>query len=152
MAHDVSIDIAGLPRLQRKVTLIRNSIFSIKLMTELGFFAMTKIKKRTAAGRDVDGVPFMPYSEKYTMFRRKHGRPTSRVDLFFHGDMMSSMTTDTESDKVEIYFQNTTDQSGVENPKKAFFLNEDRNFFALSDEDIRQMIRIVNNYYRRLMR
>lgn len=120
-------------------------------MTEIGLFAMTRIKSRTVEGEDVDGTPFKPYSPKYAMFRQEHGHPTNKVNLTFTGSMLSSMTFDPDADKVTLYFLNTTDEHGGRNPLKAFFLNQERRFFALSRKDIEDIVDIVERYYRRLI-
>ncbi|MGD9156798.1 MAG: hypothetical protein PVG39_00190 [Desulfobacteraceae bacterium] len=156
MANAISIDLVGITRIQRKLTLLQNSIFSRALMTEIGLFAMTRIKSRTVEGKDVDGTPFKPYSPKYAMFRQEHGHPTNKVNLTFSGSMLSSMTFNPDADKVTLYFLNTYgfgagNKSHTSNPKKAFFLNEERRFFALSGEDVEDIVDIVERYYRRLI-
>jgi len=147
----VTIDLFGYEGIQEKLTLLQNSIFSRTLMTEIGLFAMTRIKARTVEGKDVDGTPFKPYSPRYAMFRQEHGHPTGKVNLTFTGSMLSSMTFDPDASQVKLYFLNTQDESGVSNPKKAFFLNESRNFFALSSDDIEDLMDIVERYFRRLI-
>lgn len=151
MANAITIDLVGYERIQRKLTLLQSSIFSRALMTEIGLFAMTRIKTRTVEGKDVDGTPFKPYSPRYAMFRQEYGHPINKVNLTFTGSMLSSMTFNPDADRVQLYFLNTTDERGGRNPEKAFFLNEERRFFALSREDIEDIVDIVERYYRRLI-
>ena len=105
------------------------------LMTEIGFFLMARIKERTLGGKDVEGNPFKPYSAGYAFFRQKKGRPIDKVDLFFTGSMQSSMTHEATQDSVRVFFMPTQDSSGTSNPAKAFWLNQKRRFFAMSDQD-----------------
>lgn len=128
------------------------SIFSSDLMERIGFFISFKIKERTAEGVDVNGTPFKPYSEKYKMFREKTGHPTNIVNLFYTGSMLGSMTPEVTEDSVRVYFLNTSDSRNVKNPMKALWLNESRNFFALSQEDIQDILGIIRDYYRELIR
>lgn len=114
-----------------------------KLMAEIGFFLMARIKTRTSAGKDVDGTPFAPYSAKYAFFRQKKGRPIDKVDLFFTGSMMSSMTMEASQDSVRVFFMPTQDRTGTSNPAKAFWLNKKRQFFAISDQDQQDITRVV---------
>lgn len=41
------------------------------------------LRKRTSQGMDVDGKPFVPYSEKYAKKRAKKGLPITPPDLIF---------------------------------------------------------------------
>lgn len=113
------------------------------LMSEIGFFLMSRIKERTSAGKDVDGTPFAPYSAKYAFFRQKKGRPIDKVDLFFSGSMMSSMTMEAEESSVRVFFMPTQDRSGTSNPAKAFWLNKKRQFFAISEKDQQDISTVV---------
>lgn len=145
------IDIAGLPEVLASLNRLQRGIFNERLMTEVGLLAMARIKKRTLEGRDVEGTPFTPYTHSYRLFRLKTGRPSTNVDLFYTGSMLGAMTFDPDSSAVDVYFMNTQDSSGTENPKKAFFLNESREFFALSEDDIDDIMDIVDQYFTRLI-
>lgn len=145
------VEIRGLEGLKDKVKFIEDSIFSKALMTEIGLFSQTKIKVRTLEGTDADGSMFAPYSPKYAVFRKLKGHPVDKVDLTFTGSMLSSMTMDADKKRVDIFFLNTEDPTGTKNPLKAFFLNQKRNFFALSESDIKGIMRIVNQYYHRIV-
>lgn len=141
MATDV-IEIKGVQvtaeRFQRILTVLGRS-----LMTDIGFFLMTRIKERTLAGRDVEGNPFAPYSARYAFFRQKKGRPIDKVDLFFTGSMQSSMTHEATQDSVRVFFMPTQDRSGASNPAKAFWLNKKRRFFAISEQDRKDITGVV---------
>lgn len=169
MSTDAYIDIEGLDLLKVKLTdLIRSFSLSKRLMSEIGTFVMTKIKLRTSEGKDVNRKEFEPYSDSYALFRKKEGYPTDKVDLFFTGSMMSSMDYESSPDHVKIYFQNTSGKapsssrkkkkgkpSGprksreAKNPEKAFWLNEDREFFALSGDDERDISNMVSAYIKK---
>lgn len=122
------------------------------LLEELANFAMFRIKTRTSAGKDVKGQFFQPYTDRYKLFRQKHGRPTNKVDLFFTGSMLSAMTSEIEFGGVNLYFLNTEDKFGGKNPIKAFYLDQSRNFFALSNSDIRGLQEIVEDFISNLIR
>lgn len=153
MVDNVSVNIAGISELSRiffrlGIDLQRHD----ELLEELAQFAMFRIKKRTSAGKEVDGNFFQPYSDRYKLFRQKHGRPINKVDLFFTGSLLSAMTSHIETGGVRLYFLNTEDKFGGKNPIKAYYLNQNRNFFALSNEDIRGLRRIVEEFIDRLIR
>jgi hypothetical protein len=112
-------------------------------MGEIGMFLMTRIKTRTAAGVDVNGSEFKPYSAPYAFFRQQKGRPIDKVDLFFTGSMLSSMTYTATADQTRIFFSPTQDRSGMSNPSKAFWLNQKREFFGISEEDRKQIGTLV---------
>lgn len=146
MVTEASISIQGVPELQSILDRIGTGTFSKTLLGEIGAFINFAIKKRTMAGVDVDGSTFIPYTPSYALFRQEKGR-SPRVNLFFTGSMMSAMTWSTGINEVRAHFLNTSDLSGAKNPSKAFFLNQDRNFFALSESDISSIVKIVENYY-----
>jgi hypothetical protein len=143
------IQIVGFEKAQKRLASVGRSLYSREMLNELGQFGMTAIKTRTVQGRDVDGKPFKPYSEGYRLFRIKKGRPVNKVNLTFTGSMLGSMTYDIGKNFVRIYFLNTSsDVSEVKNSQKAFFLNQDRNFFALSEQDKKRMSAIVRRFIR----
>ncbi len=145
------VQIRGLEGLRKKLKQIDDGIFSKALMTEIGLFAQTSIKTRTLQGEDANNAMFTPYTPEYAVFRKLKGHPVNKVDLTFEGDMLASMTFDADSDQVDIFFLNTEDKKGIKNPVKAFFLNKKRNFFALSEDDIKDINKLVKNYYHRLV-
>ena len=146
MAAEASINLSGITEVQEFLNRLNGDIFSKSLMGEIGAFISFTIKKRTMEGVDVDGSLFAPYSPSYALFRREKGRST-KVNLFFTGSMLSSMTWSSNKNEVRVYFLNTSDSSGSSNPKKAFFLNQSRNFFALSEDDIDKVVETIENYY-----
>lgn len=154
MAGVTSIEILGLPgvraKLDRIFTAVENPDRS--LLTEIGEYMRFRIQKRTAEGKDVDGKAFEPYSPAYAAYRDETGHPSGTVNLFFTGSMMSSMDFDIAAGKVEMFFQGTQDPSGVSNAAKAFWLNEKRTFFSLSEDDVQGITDIVNEYYNKVIR
>lgn len=62
------------------------------LLEKIANFQIGRIKRRTAAGLDVNGNPFAPYSARYAEQRRKSGRETDRVQLRLTSGMMDSIT------------------------------------------------------------
>lgn len=152
MAIPASIDISGLIGIRQFLFRFGIDLQSLPgLMEEIAQYSMTQIKKRTLSGQDVDGHLFKPYSDKYALFRREKGRPTGKVDLFFSGSMFSSMTSNIDSREIRIFFMNTSDRNNSRNPLKAFFLNQERNFFALSENDVRGIIEIIEEYLSNLI-
>jgi hypothetical protein len=67
---------------------------SAEAMLYAGQREITRIRKRTLQGTDVDGSPFAPYSKSYAKYRAKRGRNVSPVDLLFHGIMQTSLTVE----------------------------------------------------------
>jgi len=152
VSQETYIDISELEEvLLTRLEKFEKRIFSKALMTEIGNFAMTKIKVRTSEGKDVEGRYFKPYTAKYKMFRREKGLPTNVVDLFRTGSMLSSMTYDPYERYVKIFFLNTSDEFNVKNPKKAFFLNQKRRFFALSKDEVDKIVNMCIDYYNNLL-
>jgi hypothetical protein len=157
MAAKFSISITGAKRLSAKMRRLQagvpTGIFSKMLMTEIGLYIMTRIKVRTAKGVDAKGKPFKPYSAGYKLFREKHQHPSNIVNLTFTGSMLNSMTFDADNMKVDVFFQNTQSAPGAaRDSEKAFYLQKDRRFFALSVEDTKQIESIIRKEIRRILR
>jgi phage gpG-like protein len=147
------VEIPRLPALKRKLTTLGSSILSKKLMGEIGFMAINRIDKRTARGLDVNGQAFKPYSPAYRLFRMKNKRPVNIVNLNFYGTMMGAMTADTDKSTAKIFFTNTSRGPGdTPAPQKAFFLNQTRNFFALSQQDVEDIVDKVQARIKLLLR
>ena len=147
----IVIDIKGIANIDQKLDEIVSVVQSKKLLSEIGSFELNKIKTRTLQGKDANGNDFDPYTDQYAKYREKAGYSTEPVDLFLTGSMSASMTFDTSGNQVELYFLNTTDKTGARNPLKAFFLNQDRTFFALSKEDIKQIKKIVQDFIKGIL-
>ena len=150
--------LSGIPDLKKKIKKIQDSLFAKSLMKDIGMFLMLAIKKRTLKGKDFEGNDFIGYENSYAMFRNKAGYQTDFVDLTLTGGMLSSMTYEADNDSVKLFFQNTSDTSGkgkkssVSNPEKAFYLNEDREFFAISPDDEKQIGELVEKYYKKVLK
>lgn len=160
-SEETVIEIRGLDRLLRRFNHMERYFFSQELMSELAQYIITAIQLRTAEGIDAEGSEFIPYSPLYALFRESQGHPTDKVSLFFSGTMLSSMTFDATKDTARIFFMRTTSppiryrtksgrtvtrQSKVTSAQKAYFLNQDRRFFAISESEQQKIMEIVRNY------
>jgi len=146
------VTIFGLRDVILDLLFLRTHIESEPIMREIGLFLTSQIQIRTAEGRDVHGEPFEPYSEGYAELRRRSGRSANKVNLFMTGSMMSSMDFNTTENTVELFFQGSKDPTGMSNPEKAYYLNENREFFAVSEEDRIRVREIIRNHIRRIRR
>ena len=157
MAQTSSLRIEGLNRILANLEATAGNIVNEELMDEIGFFLSQAILDRNIKGVDIEGLPFEPYSPKYTLFRIEHGREVNIVNLFFHGSMASSLTHTAFRDKVEVFFMNTFGKtpsgksSTVSNSQKAFFLNEKREFFGISSEEEGTIWEMIQNHLRNIL-
>lgn len=144
--------LTGIYGIKGRLKQIEKSVFAKQMMGDIGMFVMSAIKDRTIAGDDVHGIDFIGYNPLYAKARKKAGYQTNHVDLTRTGSMLSAMNEEATSKQVEISFMNTLDPDGGKNPSKAFFLNEDREFFAISELETKQIMLIVDEYYQKIMR
>lgn len=145
------IEIRGLHDLIARLDRASLELLNSQLMGEIGTYIIFAIQRRTGEGKDVEGRNFEPYSPRYKLFRQRTGHPVDKVNLFYSGSMMSSMTMDQIDDKVRVFFMNTTDRSGASNPMKAYFLNKDRRFFAVSAKEQNKILEMVRENAERLL-
>lgn len=146
-----SVKIVGLKRLTAKLARMGKDIGNVRLMGQVGAFINLQIKARTAKGVDVDGRPFDGYTPAYRKRRQDAGHP-ARVNLFFTGSMFGALTYDAEKYQVTSFFMNTVDKFGGRNPEKAFFNDQLRPFFGLSQLDIAEIEDMVAAHLKRLLR
>ena len=154
MANGIKIKLTGIKGIQAKAKALQDTIFARPMMGDIGMFAMRAIKKRTLIGEDVNGLDFKPYNPMYAKERAKAGYSKKPVDLTRSGSMLSAMTADYDRNSVDIFFMNTSDpdpDNDTRNPAKAYFLHQDREFFALSLSDLKGIMQIVKKYYSKLM-
>lgn len=140
----MTIQVIGLDGLGRKFKSMADAVTSRSNMEKIGNYFVVKIKQRTSEGVDVDGRAFKPYSQKYSFFRQQRGLPTAKVDLFFTGSMLNSLTynANISGQEVRIFFAPGTDRRGQSNPAKAFYLQQKRKFFGISAEDEKAAVEI----------
>lgn len=117
--------------LEERILEVRTKSFQVACQT-----ALDQIIDRTQnQGRDYTGRPFDKYSEKYAAKRQKTGRRVSPPDLTFTGEMLQALKVKFDSlgngrEVAEFYF--STASAGF----KARFVNEAREFFRLSKEQL----------------
>lgn len=150
MPRDV-IEIRGLNELIARLDDVSQNVFERRLMAEIGEYIIFRIEKHTAQGKDVEGRNFEPYSPRYKLFRRKTGHPVDKVNLFYSGSMMSSMTRTETDNESKVFFMPTTDRSGASNPLKAYALNKDRRFFAIGVVEQQKIIDMVREHAEQLL-
>lgn len=138
--------IDGIEELSQRLEEAAAYLTTKRLMAEIGLFIRLRILERTSQGVDIHDDNFEPYSPEYAEFRDAAGLPTAVVDLFFTGSMLSSLTFEAERDKVTLFFQNTQDKFGGSNPEKAYFLNEYREFFGMSEDDLEAVIDVSRQH------
>jgi len=134
----MEVDLRSYKEIVRLLDELKKFSTNIKpLFDEIGLFLSSRIKLRTADGVDASLKRFKPYSTRHAAKRASLGLPIGKVDLFFTGSMLSSMTHTAAADQVRLFFAPTQDKFGGNNPAKAYFINEGqgREFFAIGDKD-----------------
>ena len=140
----------GIHGIMAKIVALEKSDFTGAMFEEIAQYIMLRIKDRTLDGKDVQGSSFDDYSPAYAEFRKQAGYNT-KPDLTFSGHMLSAMTSSTSKTEAKIFFMDTQDTSGASAPDKAFWNNEDREFFGLSKADEKAIMDIVVDYYEKLI-
>jgi hypothetical protein len=93
------------------------------------------IGDRMDSGRQINGAPYKPYTEKYAAFRTSKGRG-KRVDLQFTRRMRGSMTSKADPKKATIFF------TRPEEAKKAAMNNKTRPFFGFSRKEEKELAKV----------
>ena len=116
-----------------------------QLMDEIGHYAVTKLLLRTSQGKDKKGNAFKPYSETYKKIRDEKRLPTAKVDLFFFGKMLGSLTYKTEEKETKLFFADR------EQSLKALFNNRKREFFGISDIEQAEIQKMIALHLKKLI-
>tara|TARA_R110000737_G_scaffold282727_2_gene289389 strand:- start:1762 stop:2190 length:429 start_codon:yes stop_codon:yes gene_type:complete len=113
-----------------------------KELASVATYIIIGISKRTQNGYDADNRTFKGYSADYKQFRKEKGRTTSKVNLTFNNQMLSSMRTKKVHNGTAIVFDNS-----VENAKADFNHNKmRREFFALDVNQERYIIDTIGDF------
>lgn len=105
------------------------------------------IKRRTLDGVDASEATFVSYSPKYAAFRKKTGRTSGRVNLFYKGQMLAAMTHKTSKNLIRIYFRSAREALKAHGHTFGSKNLPQREFFALNSNDLdRALDYIVRNY------
>jgi len=150
---DASVDIKNLDIITKKWGSAALKLADTSdLMGEIGTFLNFSLLNRTSEGEDVHGVPFEPYSTSYERLREAKELPTN-VDLFFTGQMLSSLTYEKTKDQVKLFFMNTPRKdSESSNSEIAFYVNEIREFFGISAEERTAIAGMVEDFMTNITR
>lgn len=137
-------------RISRKLRYLGEPLSNQELEA-IGSEVIVEIQTRTESGKDVNGARFKGYSDRTKKSRSKRGRTTSKVDLSDFGDMLRSMTSRVESNKVIIAFSKM-----VENDKAYFHQTGAgklpvRRFFAISKKQTTRVVEMVREHYRKII-
>ena len=108
-------------------------------------FLMFLIKRRTARGKDFNGMDFVKYTPEYRKIREAKQLPT-KPDLFFSGKMLSNMTQKSSPTQAQVYF--TAIREGL----KAIGNQRKRKFFAIGDNEAPLLKNKFMEEYTKLMR
>lgn len=147
-------NIIGAEALERRLTLLTEGIVDERTLSEIGEFLQFSIIERVQnRGEDVYGDFFEEYSPSYAAWRRKEGYQTGFVDLTVTGSMFDALTYEVYGDEVHLFFLPGTGRgSNTPNPAKAFYLQQDREFFGMTDEDVEEIVDLYNLHIGELMR
>jgi hypothetical protein len=108
-------------------------------------FLMFLIKRRTARGKDFNGMDFAKYTPEYRKIREAKQLPT-KPDLFFSGKMLSNMTQKSSPTQAQVYF--TAIREGL----KAIGNQRKRKFFAIGDAEAPLLKNKFMEEYTKLMK
>jgi hypothetical protein len=139
------LSVVGMEGVRAKVAAFEK-LGSRAFFESVGAYVAQALRRRTLAGRDVEGRLFAPYGRSWRAFREAHGRPGSRVDLCFTGAMLGALSWGATAEDVRVYFLPTADARGASSAEKAHALNRRRQFFGLSENERAEIVRMLLEY------
>jgi len=162
-----SVDIRGLDIITKKWgQAILKLADTSGLMKEIGAFLSFSMLDRTSKSEDAEGLPFEAYSSSYEQLRAAKGLPTE-VDLFFTGQMLSSLTYEATKEQVKLFFMDTPRRasdgskkttkvwgkggSKHSNAEVAYYVNEVREFFGISATEMEKITDMVEDFIADIM-
>jgi hypothetical protein len=133
----------GAKEIQAAFSKLARGVVTPAMLMEAAKIIHTGILERTAKGVDADGKAFPPYSEKYAARREARGRPTSKVDLFFTGQMLGAVTERVVSgNEAHVFFADTQQAAkahGHTTGWRGKKPSKERRFFAVGDQDVKKI-------------
>lgn len=138
-----TVRMQGAKEIQAAFSKLARGVVTPAMLMEAAKIIHTGILERTAKGVDADGKTFPAYSEKWAAIRRERGRPTSKVDLFFTGQMIGAITQRVVSgNEAQIFFVDTQQAAkahGHTTGWRGKKPGKERRFFAAGDQDIKKI-------------
>lgn len=115
-----------------------------KRLSDFLAVAVKDIVKRTQSGKDANGGPFEKYTPEYAHYKfvtKKRG--FGKVDLTFSGAMLRAMTHSVK--RLGNVLEGIINFTNPKDGEKARGNMEKRNFFNLSDTQIKNLKEIMRN-------
>lgn len=88
----LEVRMEGLDKLGGFIENVRENIVNRKILDSMADDAERRVLEKTAAGKDIHGAPFKPYSKQYRKAREKSGLSGARVDLKSTGEMLGDIS------------------------------------------------------------
>jgi hypothetical protein len=113
--------------------------------SKVGIELVNDIGKRTRSGKDADNKTFRKY-EPATVKQRLANNRTANVNLTYTGKMLGAMSTGIKPSKHGVRIQLSGEQG-----MKAWNIkfNQQRNFFAFNDSQVKRIIKLIKAYIKR---
>jgi len=89
----------GIDKLRDFIEDVKKNLVNRKVLESMAADAKERVLERTAAGKDVHGAPFKPYSKPYRKAREKRGLSGKRVDLKSTGEMLGDISIESSPDR-----------------------------------------------------
>jgi len=143
MASKDRVVIQGEEKLIRTIDGLIEGIRAKGVLGEIGAYLVHSITRRTQEDhKDVSGKLFLPYVPEYSFFRELTGYGT-KVDLTVTGGMFAALTHEIFTDRVKVFFgPGFSRGSDVQHAAKAFYLQDKREFFGITAEDVSEVMRL----------
>jgi hypothetical protein len=137
-----SVEVKGLPNFKK----ISKEDFEKreKRLNDFLAVAVKDIVKRTQSGTDANGGSFEKYTPEYAHYKFvKKKRGPGKVDLTFSGAMLRAMTHSVK--RLGNALEGIINFTNVKDGEKARGNMQKRNFFNLSDTQIKKLMEIMRN-------
>ncbi len=150
----MTIKVSGVEAITKKLNTLKNAHEDQTLISKVGFMAIDLIEARTAAGKDVNGKAFKPYSKGYVdrisgkvKAKGVTKKQSSIVTLEAKGHMLRNMTNRVEGSKAVVLFPDS-----LQNTKAFVHHTGDgkmpkRAFFSLSKFNMTAINNYIKSYY-----
>jgi len=136
---------SGLDKLGDFIESVRENLVNRKVLDSMAAEAKRLLLDRTAAGKDIQGAPFKPYSKPYRKAREKRGLSATRVDLKRTGEMLGDIYAGSHPERG----LSTVSFKDAGSAQKASFHNEakgGREFFGLGEKEREAVASIIEDH------
>lgn len=141
----------GAKEFNRKIKRVKSEgLFTKKVMGLVGAQGVSIIRQETLKGRDAKGRRFVKYSNNYLKYKTSRGDP--KVNLNDKGQMLSSISIKSKTNRAELFFSKTKEALKAHGHNTGSGNAPKRRFFGIRSKRQRELMAVVTKSLKKIIK